>query len=97
MLIRRNMVDRDDIKAFICFCHKDTAIEKLAEISNKIFRNKKVFVEMKKVSGLGNYEVRKYHAWYKHITLSCATYALLKIAAIHTEADFNSQLLRIEG
>jgi SRSO17 transposase len=38
----------------------------------------------KNKTGLDHYQVRKYHAWYRHITLSMLAAAFLTITA-HTE------------
>ena len=37
------------------------------------------FAEMKGETGLGQYEVRSYDRWYKHITLSCLAHDFLTV------------------
>jgi SRSO17 transposase len=37
--------------------------------------------EAKNETGLGHYQVRKYRAWYRHITLSMLAHAFLAVTA----------------
>jgi SRSO17 transposase len=37
--------------------------------------------------GLDQYEVRRWDAWYRHITLSLSAYASLQVARAHSESE----------
>jgi SRSO17 transposase len=39
------------------------------------------FGEAKNETGLDHYQVRKYRAWYRHVTLSMLAHAFLAVAA----------------
>ena len=39
------------------------------------------FAEAKNETGLDHYQVRRYRAWYRHITLSMLAHAFLAVAA----------------
>ena len=39
------------------------------------------FAEAKNETGLDHYQVRRYRAWYRHITLSMLAHALLAVTA----------------
>ena len=39
------------------------------------------FAEAKNEAGLDHYQVRRYHAWYRHATLSMLAHAFLAVTA----------------
>jgi SRSO17 transposase len=39
------------------------------------------FAEAKNEAGLDHYQVRRYRAWYRHVTLSMLAHAFLAVAA----------------
>jgi len=87
LLIRRNISDPSELRAFICFCPDSTSINKLAEVAGSRWVIEQSFEESKGEVGLDHYEVRSYEGWYKHITLACCAHALLAVMRNNTERD----------
>jgi hypothetical protein len=44
------------------------------------------FAEAKNEAGLDHYQVRKYRAWYRHVTLSMLAHAFLAVTARDSRA-----------
>ena len=87
LLVRRNISDPSDLRAFICFCPENTTLQKLVEIAGIRWTIEQSFEESKGEVGLDHYEVRNYQAWYKHITLASCAHILLTIAKFHIQSD----------
>ena len=79
LLIRRSKSDPTDTRAYICFAPTETLKQKLAEVAGSRWTVETCFKESKSEVGLDQYEVRKYEAWYKHITLACIALAFLTV------------------
>jgi hypothetical protein len=65
------------------FCGAGTTLEELAKVAVSRWRVEIGFEEAKGEVGLSHYEVRSWHGWYRHITLSLFAHAFL--AAIRAE------------
>ena len=76
LLVRRNQ-SSGEMRAYVCFSHKDTLPNKLIEVAGMRWTVEDSFAETKSQVGLDHYEVRSYQGWYKHITLAMAAHALL--------------------
>jgi SRSO17 transposase len=50
------------------------------------------FQATKNETGLDDYEVRRYHAWYRHITLSILAHTWLSVLAAHAPATTSEDL-----
>jgi SRSO17 transposase len=77
MLIRRSKTDPDEMRAYLCFAHENTAHEKFVQIAGIRWTVESCFKESKSEVGLDQYEVQSYSGWYKHITFACLALALL--------------------
>lgn len=86
LLVRRSISDCE-LRAFICFCPKDTVLKKLVEVAGTRWTVEQSFEETKGQLGLDHYEVRSYQGWYKHITLVCCSHILLTVIKIHIQHD----------
>ena len=79
LLIRRSKGDPTDQRAYVCFAPIETPRQRLAEVAGSRWTVETCFKEGKSEVGLDEYEVRKYEAWYKHITLACVALAFLTV------------------
>ena len=79
LLIRRSKSDPADQRAYICFAPIETPKQRLVEVAGTRWTVETCFKESKSEVGLDEYEVRKYEAWYKHITLACVALAFLTV------------------
>lgn len=76
LLVRRNQTT-GELRGYVCCAAKTVTLAELVRIAGMRWTVESSFAEMKSEVGLDQYEVRSYHGWYKHITLSCLAHALL--------------------
>jgi|FLYL01.1.fsa_nt_gi SRSO17 transposase len=77
LLVRRSIEDPDELTAYTVFAPEGTTLEKLATVAGMRWRVERGFEEAKGEVGLAHYEVRSWHGWYRHITLSLFAHAFL--------------------
>lgn len=77
LLIRRSLKHSDDLSFYFSNAYSDTPVMQLAEVALRRFAIEQCFAEAKTEAGLDEYEVRLWHAWYRHITLSMMAHAFL--------------------
>jgi len=61
----------------MCFGPADTDLRELVRVAGIRWAIDETFHTAKNETGLGHYQVRRYEAWYRHITLSMAATAFL--------------------
>lgn len=81
LLIRRSLTDPEDLAFYLCSGPDDTTIETLVRVTGTRWTIETCFKEAKGETGLDHYQVRRYHGWYRHITLSMMAYAYLAVTA----------------
>ena len=77
ILARRSTTDPDDIAYYLSNSPTDTSLLRLAQVASTRFTIEQCFEEGKGETGLDHYEVRYWHSWYRHITLSMMAHAWL--------------------
>jgi SRSO17 transposase len=77
LVVRRSIEDPEELTAYTVFCAEGTPLEKLAKVAGTRSRVEIGFEEAKGEVGLAHYEVRCWHGWYRHITLSLFAHAFL--------------------
>ena len=77
LLARRSTSDSDDIAYYLSNAPAETPLLKLAQVASTRFTIEQCFEEGKGETGLDHYEVRYWHSWYRHITLSMMAHAWL--------------------
>ncbi|WP_434219669.1 IS701 family transposase [Amycolatopsis nalaikhensis] len=77
LLARRSVSDPTDIAYYICFGPAGTDIRELVRVAGSRWAIEESFQTAKNETGLDHYQVRRYEAWYRHITLSMAAAAFL--------------------
>lgn len=77
LLARRSVSDPDELAYFLSNAPADTALQTLAEVAGARWSVETAIEEAKGEAGLDEYEVRYWHSWYRHITLSMMAHAWL--------------------
>lgn len=84
LLIRRSISKPDDLAYYMCHSRTPVPLAELVRVAGSRWGIEETFQFAKNETGLDHYQVRKYTAWYRHITLSMLAAAFLAITA-HTE------------
>ncbi|WP_432857039.1 IS701 family transposase [Amycolatopsis sp. CA-161197] len=79
LLARRSVSDPTEIAYYICFGPAATDLQELVRVAGTRWAIEESFQTAKNETGLDHYQVRRYQAWYRHITLSMAAAAFLVI------------------
>lgn len=77
LLARRSISKPSEVAYYLSNAAAGTSLETLAHIASSRFKIEQCFEEAKGETGLDHYEVRYYHSWYRHITLSMMAHAWL--------------------
>ncbi|WP_259253908.1 IS701 family transposase [Salinibacter ruber] len=82
LLVRRSTEDPEEIAYYVVFApRKEVSLESIVPVASARWRIEEGFEQAKGVCGLDEQEVRKYEAWYRHITLSLLAHAFLAAVA----------------
>jgi SRSO17 transposase len=83
LLVRRSLTDPTDLAYYLCHGPADTPLRELARIAGARWAIEETFQTAKGEVGLDQYQVRRYDAWYRHITLAMLAHAFLTITRAH--------------
>jgi SRSO17 transposase len=83
LLIRRSISDPTELAYYLCYGPADTIDEQLIRVAGTRWAIEECFQTAKGQVGLDEYQVRRYDAWYRHITLAMWAHAFLSVTA-HT-------------
>jgi SRSO17 transposase len=85
LLVRRSLHPGEkgqlELAFFLCYAPGGAALTELAAVAGARWAVEDCFAEAKNETGLDHYQVRLYHAWYRHITLSMLAHAFLAVTA----------------
>ena len=81
--MRRTIAKPNEMAYYVVFGPAATSLEALARIAGRRWPVEECFEAAKQEVGLDGYEVRSWHGWYRHITLSMLALAFL--AAMRVE------------
>jgi len=81
LLIRRSISDPTELAYYLCYGPADTSDEELIRVAGARWAIEECFQTAKGQVGLDEYQVRRYDAWYRHITLAMWAHAFLAVAA----------------
>ena len=88
LLVRRSSDDPEDLGLYQAYGPEGTTVEALVKACQDRWVVEECFAEAKGEVGLDHYEVRKWDAWHRHITLCLLAHAFLAItrrAAVEEE------------
>jgi len=77
LLARRSVSDPTDIAYYLSNAPVDTPLVRLAQVASTRYTVEQCIEEAKGETGLDEYEVRYWHSWHRHITLSMMAHTWL--------------------
>lgn len=77
LLARRSLSDPKQLAYYLAYVPVGTSFETLIRIASSRYTVEQCIEEAKGETGLDEYEVRFWHSWYRHITLSMMAHAWL--------------------
>jgi SRSO17 transposase len=81
LLIRRSITDPTELAFYLCFGPAGTTIGQLVRIAGARWAIEECFASAKNETGLDHYQVRRYDAWHRHVTLAMLAHAYLAVTA----------------
>jgi hypothetical protein len=84
LLVRRSIGKPSELAYYVCHTRRPVPLTELVRVAGSRWGVEETFQFAKNETGLDHYQVRKYDAWYRHITLSMLAAAFLAVTA-HTE------------
>ena len=69
LLVRRSLEDSRKLAYYVVFAPKGTPLKELVRVAGSRWRIESCFEQAKGGFGLDEYEVRRWGAWYRHVTL----------------------------
>ncbi|MGH3678934.1 MAG: IS701 family transposase [Natronosporangium sp.] len=81
LLIRRSIANPAELAYYLCYGPTGTSDEQLIRVAGTRWAIEECFQTAKGQVGLDEYQVRRYDAWYRHITLAMCAHTLLTITA----------------
>ncbi len=89
LLIRRSRQKPDAYAYYVVFAPAKTPLAALARVAGRRWTIEECFEAGKQEVGLGDYEIRSWHGWYRHITL--AMLALAFLAALRAKLSHEAE------
>lgn len=83
LLARRSISKPTELAYYIVHTRTPVALAELVRVAGSRWAVEETFQFAKNETGLDHYQVRKYDAWYRHITLSMLAAAFLTITALN--------------
>lgn len=79
LLVRRGIGDPTELAYYLAYGPKETPTEELVRVAGRRWAIEDCFEQAKGEVGLDEYEVRKWEAWHRHVTLSLLAHAYLAV------------------
>jgi SRSO17 transposase len=86
LLVRRRLTD-GELAHYLCFCPPESSLADLVGVAGRRWAIEESFQTAKGEVGLDHYQVRRYDAWYRHITLACWAHAFLTVTRAATSGE----------
>jgi SRSO17 transposase len=87
VLVRRSLSDPTELAYYRAYGPQDTPLEDLVRVAGTRWVIEESFERAKGEVGLDQYEVRRWEAWYRHITLALLAHAYLEVTRLHATAE----------
>jgi SRSO17 transposase len=82
LLVRRSTDDPDDLAFYQAYGPEDTSVEELVRVCQDRWAIEAAFEEAKGEIGMDHYEVRKWEAWHRYVTLCLLAHAFLVVTCL---------------
>ena len=79
LLVRRRPDDPDEVSYYQAYGPRDTPVEELVGVCQSRWRVEECFAQAKGEVGLDQYEVRRWDAWHRYVTLCLLAHAFLVV------------------
>lgn len=79
LLVRRSIEKPDELAYYLCLAPAAATLEDLVKAAGQRWNIECCFETAKQETGLDEYEVRSWHGWYRHMTLSMLALAFLSV------------------
>jgi SRSO17 transposase len=79
LLVRRGIGDPTELAYYLAYGPRETPAEELIRVAGRRWAIEDCFEQAKGEVGLDEYEVRKWEAWHRHVTLSLVAHAYLAV------------------
>jgi len=83
LLVRRSRSDPTELAYFRAFGPAETPLEEVVHVAGTRWAIEESLEDAKGAVGLDQYEVRKWIAWYRHVTLALLAHAYLEVTRRH--------------
>ncbi len=87
LLIRRSITNPTELAYYLCYGPQATTDDHLIRVAGTRWAIEECFQTAKNEVGLDQYQVRRYDAWYRHITLAMLAHAFLAATAANAGKD----------
>jgi len=87
LLIRRDRNDPTGVAYYRVYAPADTPIPEMVRVAGMRWAIEGALEQAKGEVGLDQYEVRRWEAWYRHITLALLAHAFLEVTRARSVAD----------
>ena len=84
--MRRRRTD-GELAHYLCFCPPSASLADLVGVAGARWAIEESFQTAKGEVGLDHYQVRRYDAWYRHITLAMLAHAYLTVTRAATGGE----------
>lgn len=82
LLARRSVSDPSERAYYRVYGPADTPVEEMVRVAGRRWTIEEGFEQAKGEVGLDHYEVRRYDAWYRHVTLALLAHAYLEVTRL---------------
>lgn len=89
LVVRRTRNSPPDVTYFLSNAPLQTTLDTLAQVAGSRYHVEHLLEEAKGSAGLGQYEVRHWHSWYRHMTLALMAHSWLTLIR-HADAKKKS-------
>jgi SRSO17 transposase len=79
--LTRNAKGEHELACYLCFAPAGTTDDELIRVAGSRWAVEECFQTAKNETGLDQYQVRRYDAWYRHVTLAMLAHAYLAVTA----------------
>jgi SRSO17 transposase len=87
LLARRSLSDPTEFAYYRVYGPADTSVAEMVRVAGARWTIEEGFEQAKGEVGLDQYEVRRYDAWYRHITLALLAHAYLEVTRLAATQD----------
>jgi SRSO17 transposase len=97
LLARRSQAAPDKLAYYLAYVPPKTSLETLVRVASTRYTVEQCIEEAKGETGLDEYEVRFWHSWYRHITLSMMAHAWLASIRRREQEKKVQELMSLPG